>query len=206
MASVDEFVVTFTGFGGHAAMPDTTVDPVVVATSFADGYQTIVSRNRPPTKELVVSVTKLAAGGVALNIIPQTAQVGGTVRSFDPELRDMFEERIRTLAAGIASVYGVEAEIEYSRHYPATINHAERAAFAAKVAEEVVGADKVEPNVEIETSSRASVITSPKKLSNAATQPSGSIEIAVGQVTIRLDCATTATRIAEIVRAIGPSS
>ena len=103
MASVDEFVVTFTGVGGHAAFPHDTVDPIPAVTAFADGCQTIVSRNRPSTKPLVVSVTRVDAGGAALNIIPQTGQVGGTVRSFDPELRDMCEERVRALAKGVAA-------------------------------------------------------------------------------------------------------
>ncbi len=147
MASVDEFRVIFTGKGGHAAMHNEAVDPIPAAAAFADGCQTIVSRNREPTKALVVSVTRLMSGGPALNIIPQTSEVGGTVRSFDPELRDMVEARIRKLAAGIAEAYELEAEILYDRSYPATINHAEQAAFAAKVAEEIVGADKVDADV-----------------------------------------------------------
>lgn len=150
MASVDEFRVTFTGQGGHAAFPHDAVDPIVAATGFADGCQTIVSRNRPSTAPLVVSVTRIMAGGPALNVIPQTAEVGGTVRSFDPALRDMAEARVRALADGVAAAYGVSAEVDYARDYPATINHADQAAFAAEVAREIVGPDKVDDNVPAE--------------------------------------------------------
>ncbi len=147
MASVDEFRVIFNGKGGHAAMPDQTIDPIPAAAAFADGCQTIVSRNREPTKPLVVSVTRIMSGGAALNIIPQTSEVGGTVRSFDPELRDLVEVRIRALAAGVAAAYDLEAEVIYDRSYPATINHAEQAEFAAEVAREIVGEERVDANV-----------------------------------------------------------
>ena len=146
MASVDEFRVIFTGKGGHAAMPDQAVDPIPAAAAFADACQTIVSRNREPTKALVVSVTRIMSGGAALNIIPQTSEVGGTVRSFDPDLRDMCEDRVRKLAAGVAAAYDLEVEVIYERSYPATINHPEQAEFAANVAEEIVGAERVDAN------------------------------------------------------------
>lgn len=147
MASVDEFRVIFSGKGGHAAMPHESVDPIPAAAAFADGCQTVVSRNREPTSPLVVSVTRIMSGGAALNIIPQTSEVGGTVRSFDPGLRDMCEARVRKLAAGVAAAYELEVEVIYDRSYPATINHPEEAAFAARVAEEIVGAERVDANV-----------------------------------------------------------
>jgi len=147
MASVDEFRVIFTGLGGHAAMHHETVDPIPAAAAFADGCQTIVSRNRDPIKPLVVSVTRIMSGGAALNIIPQTSEVGGTVRSFDAELRDLVEKRIRSLAAGVADAYDLQAEVIYERSYPATVNHAKETAFAASVAAEIVGEDRVDDAV-----------------------------------------------------------
>ncbi len=144
MAAVDEFTVTFSGVGGHAAYPNKTVDPIIAVTAFADGCQTIISRNCPPTSPLVVSVTRIDAGGTALNIIPQTALVGGTVRSFDPELREMCEVRIRELVEGLNLAFGVTAKVHYDRGYPPTVNHPEQTAFAAKVAKEIVGSERVD--------------------------------------------------------------
>ncbi|NRA98819.1 MAG: amidohydrolase [Rhodobacteraceae bacterium] len=147
MASVDEFEVVFEGKGGHGAFPHETVDPIVAATSFAQGCQTIVSRNRPSTRALVVSVTAIKAGGAAYNVIPQTALVGGTVRTFDNEMRDMVEERVRALVAGTESAYNVTATLRYNRDYPVTSNTPENAEFAASVAEEIVGEAGVDRNV-----------------------------------------------------------
>ena len=138
MAAVDEFTVTFRGQGGHAAFPHEAVDPIPAAVAFAQGCDTVVSRNRPGTEALVVSVTILRAGTVS-NVIPGTATVGGTVRSFTPEMRDMAERRLGELAEGIARGFGVAAEVLYERSYPATVNHPDHAAFAAEVAREIVG-------------------------------------------------------------------
>ncbi|SFP47485.1 M20 aminoacylase family protein [Tranquillimonas alkanivorans] len=142
MASVDEFDVTFRGQGGHAAHPDLAVDPIPPALAFAQGCDTVVSRNRPPTEPMVVSVTQIHAGS-AFNVIPGTSRVGGTVRCFSEKMRDLAERRIRTLAEAQAAAFGAEVTIDYLRDYPPTVNHAEQAAFAAGVAREVAGEDKV---------------------------------------------------------------
>ncbi|WP_439110411.1 M20 aminoacylase family protein [Lentibacter sp.] len=140
MASVDSFYIDIQGKGGHGAMPHTTVDPVVAAVGMVQAIQTIVSRNNNAQERLVVSVTQINTGS-ATNIIPDTARVCGTVRSFDPHVRDMVEQRMGEIIAGQAASYGVEAKLEYDRGYPATVNDAGKAAFAAEVARELVGAD-----------------------------------------------------------------
>jgi hippurate hydrolase len=142
MAAVDEFRFEIKGKGGHAAYPHEAVDPIPAALALAQAMDTLVSRNRPPTLPLVVSVTLIHAG-TASNVIPATAQVGGTVRCFDEKMRDLCERRMGEVSAGIAAAFGVEITLDYERYYPATVNHAPQAAFAAEVAREVVGADHV---------------------------------------------------------------
>ena len=107
--------------------------------------QTIVSRNHRATDDLVISVTQISTG-TATNIIPDTARVCGTVRSFAPETRDMVERRMGEIVAGQAASFGVEAVLDYDRGYPATVNHPEQTAFAARVARGVVGDERVEAN------------------------------------------------------------
>ncbi len=142
MAAVDTFHIDITGQGGHGAMPHDTKDPVVAALGIGQAIQTIVSRNHYALDELVVSVTQIHTG-TADNIIPGTAYIEGTVRTFDPAVQDMVERRLKQIVAGQAASYDVEATCRYERGYPATVNDAERAGFAAKVAADVVGADKV---------------------------------------------------------------
>lgn len=111
------------------------------ALAIGQALQTIVSRNTDPLLPLVVSLTMIS-GGTATNIIPETVKLSGTVRSFDPDLRDMVERRITEIAQGQAASYGVAAEVDYVRNYPATVNHPAQAEFAGRVAQEVVGAAK----------------------------------------------------------------
>ncbi len=143
MAAVDTFHIRITGKGGHAAYPQKTRDPIPAALAIATGCQTIVSRNHDPNQQLVVSVTMLHAGS-ADNVIPEGAYVGGTVRSFLPEVRDMAERRIGEIVAGTAAAYGVEAVLDYDRSYPATVNHPAQVEKAAAVAREVAGEAAVE--------------------------------------------------------------
>jgi hippurate hydrolase len=145
MAAVDTFHVDVTGQGGHGAMPHETRDPIVAALGIGQAIQTIVSRNHYALDELVVSITQIHSG-TADNIIPQTAYLGGTVRTFDPKVQDMVERRLSEIVAGQAASYGVAASLRYERGYPATVNDPDRAAFAARVAAEVVGADAVTPD------------------------------------------------------------
>lgn len=140
MAAVDTFEIQITGKGGHGAEPHKTRDPIAAALGIGTAIQTIVSRNHHALKDLVVSVTQIHAG-TADSIIPDTAFVGGTVRTFDRDVQDMVECRLTEITAGQAASYGVTAECSYERCYPATINHEEQADFAVRVAASVVGAD-----------------------------------------------------------------
>ena len=105
-------------------------------------FQTIVSRNLKPADRLVVSVTQIHTGTVN-NVIPDTAYLNGTVRTFDPAVQRMVKERMAQIVAGQAASYGVEAKLDYQEGYPATINDADKAAFAAEVARDVSGAECV---------------------------------------------------------------
>ncbi|WP_322865589.1 M20 aminoacylase family protein [Aquicoccus sp. G2-2] len=138
MASADTFQIDIQGRGGHGAMPQDTADPVVVAVAMVQAIQTIVSRNGDAQKPLVVSVTQINTG-TASNIVPDTAQVRGTVRCFHGETRDMVERRMSEIVAGQAASFAVEATLDYQRGYPPTVNDDEKAAFAADVARDVVG-------------------------------------------------------------------
>ena len=136
MAAEDSFSITVTGAGGHAAAPHQTADPVVAACAIVQGLQTIVSRNNNPVQDLVVSVTQIHTG-TAENIVPETAWINGTVRTFDADLRTRVEARMGAVVAGHGAAYGVDATLTYTRQYPATVNDAEKTAFAVSVAAEI---------------------------------------------------------------------
>jgi hippurate hydrolase len=142
MAAVDTFHIHIQGVGGHGAMPHQTRDPVMAACGIAQAIQTIVSRNHYAVEDLVVSVTQIHTGTVN-NVIPDTAYLNGTVRTFDPAVQKMVMERMEQIVKGQAASYGVEAELVYDVGYPATINDANKCAFAADVAREVSGEDRV---------------------------------------------------------------
>ncbi len=141
-ASADEFRIDITGKGGHGASPQECIDPIPAGAAIVQAMQTIVSRNVNALDRLVVSVTEFHAG-TTFNIIPETAYLTGTVRCFSAETRDLAERRIREIVEAQAQVYGCTAKLTYDRGYPVTINHPEQAAFAAQVAREVVGEDRV---------------------------------------------------------------
>lgn len=147
MASTDEFSVTVTGRGGHAAQPHKTVDPIAIATQMVSNLQLIASRNTDPLESLVVSVTRFNAG-FASNIIPDTATFGGTVRTLKGEIRDHAERRIRDIVSGLAAAHGAEAEVRYMRNYPVTVNHPAETGHAADAAIAVAGLDKVDPETD----------------------------------------------------------
>lgn len=146
MAATDEFNLTISGHGAHAAKPHSSIDPIIVGTQLVQALQTIVSRSVDPLESVVVSVTKFNAGE-AHNIIPETARLGGTVRTLTGEMRDLAEKRIREIAAGIGAVYGASIEVDYDRNYPVTVNHADNAVFAGDIAAEIVGAERVDRDV-----------------------------------------------------------
>ncbi|MEM9796497.1 MAG: M20 aminoacylase family protein [Pseudomonadota bacterium] len=149
MAAVDSFRVDVTGKGGHGAMPHETRDPIPALMGIGVAIPTIVSRNHYALDELVMSITQIEAG-TADNIIPETGWLGGTVRTFDPDVQDMVEWRLGEIVAGQAASYGVDAKLTYERGYPATVNDAEKAAFAAAVARDVVGEEGIVGNTKRE--------------------------------------------------------
>ena len=136
MAAVSTFDIHIEGKGGHAAYPEDTVDPIVAAVAMVNGIQTISSRNANSFDDLVISVTQIHAGS-ADNVVPGSAYINGTVRTFDRGVQDMVERRLRAVVDGTSAAYDVLADFAFHVEYPATVNDADRAAFAAGVAREV---------------------------------------------------------------------
>jgi amidohydrolase len=143
MAAADRFTLTLRGQGGHGAMPELARDPVVAAAQIVLAMQTIVSRNVDPVKQAVVSVTQIH-GGDAFNVIPQTAMIAGTCRSFAPEVRDLIERRITSIGHGVGEALQVEVDVAYERGYPPTVNSEAETVLAAQAAAEVVGDERVD--------------------------------------------------------------
>jgi len=144
MAATDEIQVTVRGKGGHGAMPHLAADPVVAAAQVIGALQTVASRNVNPLDAIVVSVCSMQTSQVgAFNVIPEFVRLVGTVRTFRPETRDLAERRVREIVAGVAQAMGTAAEVDYRRGYPATVNSAAEAEFAARVGERVFGAQNV---------------------------------------------------------------
>lgn len=142
MAAVDNFEIHIDGRGGHAALPHLTADPVVAAVAIVGAIQTISSRNHYALDELALSVTQIHTGS-ADNIVPDSAWICGTVRSFAPHVRDMVRRRLAEICAGQGAAYDVTARLDYQTGYPATVNDPDQTAFACAVAREVVGAARV---------------------------------------------------------------
>jgi hippurate hydrolase len=147
LASTNEFAIRITGRGGHAAMPHLTVDPVLVAAQIVQALQGIVTRARNPIDSAVLSVTMIHAGD-ATNVIPDVASIGGTVRTFDDAVTDLFERQIRQIAELTARAHGASAAVDFQRTYPPTVNHPVQAELAARVADGIVGVDNVVRNVD----------------------------------------------------------
>jgi amidohydrolase len=143
LAAADKFDIVVTGKGGHAAMPETGIDPILVGSQLVGALQSIVSRNANPLESLVISVTKFHAGD-AYNVIPQTAALAGTVRTLQRELRDIAEIKIKQVCAGIAATFGAEIKVSYNRYYPVTFNHTIETNLAQRVAQDVAGNTPVE--------------------------------------------------------------
>ena len=149
MAAADRFEVHITGRGGHGAHPYMTIDPVVVAAHIITAAQTIVSRNVSPLDSAVVSVCAVETGDLAaMNVIPGEARLTGTVRTFRAATQDMVEKRLGEVVQSIAAAFGASATLSYRRLYPATINSEREANFAADVAEQLVGPERVVRNME----------------------------------------------------------
>ncbi|MDR6634748.1 hippurate hydrolase [Phyllobacterium sp. 1468] len=142
MAASDTATITIVGKGGHASRPHLTVDPIVVAANLVMALQTVVSRNVNPIETAVVTVGTIH-GGTASNVIPETAEIVASIRSFSPEVRDMLERRVRGIATSIAEAHGASVSIDYERGYPVVINAEKETAFAIDVVKELVGDTKV---------------------------------------------------------------
>jgi hippurate hydrolase len=138
LASSDSCFITVRGKGGHGAIPQDAVDPVVAASSIVMALQTIVSRNVPPLDTGVVTVGAFHAGD-APNVIPGEAKLKLTVRAFKPKVRDLLEQRITEIAHTQAAVFGASAEVQYQRRYPMLYNHPEPSAFCTRVVRDWLG-------------------------------------------------------------------
>lgn len=147
MASSNEFEIRVTGKGAHAALPHLGVDPVFVAVQIAQGLQGIVTRNKKPIDAAVLSITQIHAGETT-NVIPESAHIVGTVRTFSDSVTALFEEKMRHIATLTAQAHGAHAEVEFLWNYPPTVNHAAEAEFAGDVIESVFGAERLDRHQE----------------------------------------------------------
>jgi hippurate hydrolase len=141
-ASSNEFRIVLRGKGCHAAMPHLGLDPVPAACQLVQGFQTIVSRNKRPIDPGVISVTMIQAGE-ATNVVPDSVELQGTVRTFTVELLDLFERRMREMTEQLAGAFELTAEFEFRRNYPPTINHAAETGFVREVLTGMVGPENV---------------------------------------------------------------
>ena len=140
MASSNEFKITIHGKGGHAAMPHTGIDPVPIACQMVQAFQTIISRNKKPVDAGVISVTMIHTGE-ATNVVPDSCELQGTVRTFTLEVLDMIEARMKQVAEHTCAAHEATCDFEFVRNYPPTVNSAAEADFARKVMASIVGAD-----------------------------------------------------------------
>lgn len=146
MAAADRVTIEIEGKGGHAARPHYAIDSVLVAAQIINQIQSVVSRNVDPLESAVVSICMVQAGNTD-NVIPQTALLRGTARSLNPQVQDLIEARLHEVVEGTAKAYGATAKLTYRRDYPVTRNHADQTDFAAAIAEEIVGKDRVDTDV-----------------------------------------------------------
>ena len=138
MASSNEFKITIHGKGGHAAMPHTGIDPVPIACQMVQAFQTIISRNKKPVDAGVISVTMMHTGE-ATNVVPDSCELQGTVRTFTLEVLDMIEARMKQVAEHTCAAHEATCDFEFVRNYPPTVNSAAEADFARKVMAGIVG-------------------------------------------------------------------
>ncbi len=139
-AAADQFDITVTGKGGHAAKPHETVDSALVASHIIVALQSIASRNVDPVKQVVVSVTSIETSSKAFNVIPASVHLKGTLRSLDTDVQDLAEARLKALTEKTAEAFGARATVEYRRSYPVMENAETETQHAAAVAAQVAGA------------------------------------------------------------------
>ena len=142
MAAADKFEIKIEGRGAHAAMPHLSIDTVFIGSQLVNALQAIVSRNVDPLENSVLSVTTFHAGD-AFNVLPQEAVLQGTVRTFSGEVQDQIAERMHAIVNAMASMHGATITLAYHRGYPVTRNHEAQTGFAATVASEIVGKERV---------------------------------------------------------------
>jgi hippurate hydrolase len=142
-ASSSEFKITIRGKGAHAAMPHNGIDPVPVACQMVQAFQTIISRNKRPIDAGVISVTMIRAGE-ATNVVPDSCELQGTVRTFTVEVLDLIEQRMRRIAAATCQAFDAHCEFAFRRNYPPTINHPREAELTRSLLHELVGAHNVQ--------------------------------------------------------------
>ena len=142
MASTDNIAINLEGVGGHAAFPQLGVDTILVGAQIVNQLQSIVARNVDPLQAAVISIC-VFQGGQTENVIPQRVRLGGTARSLSAVVRDLLQKRVREVVEGTARLYGAKAELTYTTGYPVLVNEERRTAFAAAVAGEIAGKDKV---------------------------------------------------------------
>ena len=143
MASSNEFKITIRGKGSHAALPHNGIDPVPIACQMVQAFQTIISRNKKPVDAGVISVTMIHAGQ-ATNVVPDSCELQGTVRTFTLEVLDLIERRMKQVAEHVCAAHEASCEFQFVRNYPPTINSQSEADFARKVMVSIVGADNVD--------------------------------------------------------------
>ena len=149
MAGSDEFKITFLGTGGHGSMPHKGTDAAIAAAQFIVASQTLVSQEINPQEAGVVRVGHINGSDVgSLNIIPAEVHLGGRIRSFKPEVRDLLERRIDEMANSTAAVFNCEADVHYRRGCPPTVNWTEQAEISLLAAKEAVGEENVIPNMQ----------------------------------------------------------
>ena len=145
MAAFDIFRLTVTGRGGHAAMPQFAIDPILIGAKIIEAFQSIVSRSVDPQDAAVISVTQFH-GGDAYNVIPDAVEINGCTRCFSPKVQAMMEQKMRTQAEQICAAFGASATFYYEKRYPPTVNAQAETEMAAKAAASVVGAERVNLN------------------------------------------------------------
>ena len=142
MASSNEFKITICGKGSHAALPHNGVDPVPIACQMVQAFQTIITRNKKPVDAGVISVTMIHAGQ-ATNVVANTCELQGTVRTFTVDVLDMIESRMKKIAEHVCAAHDATVEFSFHRNYPSTINHESETAFTRNVLTQMVGAENV---------------------------------------------------------------
>jgi amidohydrolase len=142
MASSNEFHIVIRGKGSHAALPHNGIDPVPVACQMVMAFQTIITRNKKPVDAGVISVTMVHTGE-ATNVVPDSCEIQGTVRTFTIEVLDMIERRMQEIAQHTCAAFGATCEFQFRRNYPPTVNHPAETAFARQVLADIVGAEQV---------------------------------------------------------------